>query len=90
MEIKWDRSIYNLDEMWCDMTSLIDEAPKIVMPTLVLARGDNPQFDNLLKPLADALPNGSIEVLKNLGHAMYMEDPSLIADIAKKFFVGDA
>lgn len=87
VEIKWDRSIYNLDEMWNDHTSLIEEAPRITMPTLVLARKDNPQFDNLLKPLADALPNGDIRILKELGHAMYMEDPGRISNIAKDFFL---
>jgi pimeloyl-ACP methyl ester carboxylesterase len=85
VEIKWHQSIYNLDEMWEDRTSILDEAPRIVMPTLVLARADNPQLESRLKPLANALPQGKIEVLAGLGHAMYMENPGLIADIARRF-----
>jgi pimeloyl-ACP methyl ester carboxylesterase len=86
VEIKWDPSIYNLDEMWEDRTSLLDEAPRISMPTLVLARVDNPQLESNLKSLSNALPNGRINVLPDLGHSMYMEAPGLIADIARQFF----
>ncbi len=86
VEIKWHSSIYNLDEMWEDRTSLLDEAPRIVMPTLVLARVDNPQLESNLKTLSRVLPNGTINVLPDLGHSMYMENPSLIADIARQFF----
>ncbi len=86
VEIKWDPSIYNLDEMWEDRTSLLYEAPRIGMPTLVLARVDNPQLESNLKPLSNALPNGRINVLPDLGHSMYMEAPGLIADIARQFF----
>jgi pimeloyl-ACP methyl ester carboxylesterase len=86
VEIKWHPSVFNLDEMWDDRTSILDEAPRIVMPTMILARDGNPQLEDSLEPLARALPQGKIEVLPNLGHAMYMEDPGLIADIARRFF----
>ncbi|MDP6494129.1 MAG: alpha/beta hydrolase [Dehalococcoidia bacterium] len=86
VEIKWHPSIYNLNEMWDDRTSLIDEAPRIVMPALVLARADNPQLESNLKPFSSALPQGTINILPNLGHSMYMEAPGLIADIARRFF----
>jgi pimeloyl-ACP methyl ester carboxylesterase len=85
VEIKWHPSIYNLDEMWDDRTSLLDEAPDIVMPTLVLARMDNPQLETTMKSFAKALPQGRIDILPDIGHSMYMENPGLIADIARRF-----
>jgi pimeloyl-ACP methyl ester carboxylesterase len=86
VEIKWHPSIYNLEEMWEDRTSLLDEAPQITMPTLVLARADNPQLESNLKLFSKTLPQGRIDVIPDLGHSMYMEDPGLIADIARRFF----
>ena len=86
VEIKWHRSAFNLDEMWEDRTSILDEAPRIVMPTMILVRDGTPQLESSLEPLARALPRGEIRVLPDLGHAMYMEDPGLIADIARQFF----
>lgn len=85
VEIKWHPSVYNLDEMWDDMTSLIEEASRIPAPTLVIARAGNDQIESHLKPFTDALPHGQIRIVPKLGHSMYLEDPSGIADIARGF-----
>ena len=90
VEIKLNPSIHNLDEMWEDRTDLIAEAPNIDMPTLVLARADNPQLETSLKRLTDALPQGRIDAISDIGHSMYMENPSLISDIGRKFFAPTA
>ena len=86
VEIKWHPSSFTVEDMWNDRTSILDEAPRMVMPTMILVRDGNPQLESSLEPLARALPQGTIQVLPNLGHAMYMEDPDLMADIARRFF----
>ena len=76
--------------MWEDRTDLIAEAPKIDMPTLVLARADNPQLETSLKRFTDALAQGRIDAISDIGHSMYMENPGLISDIAREFFAPTA
>lgn len=87
---KWDPSVYNPDEMWEDRTSLLEEAPRLTMPTLVVARSDNDQLESHLKPLVNTLPQGQLAVLPGLGHGMYLENPGLIADLARQFFASVA
>ena len=77
---------YNLDEVWDDREKLIDHASRFTMPTMILLRDGHNQLEGQMRPLANALPNSRLEIVPDLGHAMYMEDPALMADIARRFF----
>lgn len=77
---------YNLDEVWDDREQLIDYAGVLTMPTLVLLRSGHNQLESQMQPFEQALPDARIEIVPDLGHAMYMEDPGLMADIARRFF----
>ena len=86
MEVKWDRSIYNLEEMWNDNNSLIVEAPNIDMPVLVVVREENQQVNTTVKALVDALPDGKLVKIGRIGHSMYMENPDMVAQMAREWF----
>ncbi len=86
VEVKWDRSIYNLEEMWNDNNSLIDEAPFITMPVLIVVRKDHQQLGTTIKRLVNALPNSELRTVDRIGHSMYMEDPDMVAKTAKDWF----
>lgn len=77
---------YNLDEVWNDRESLIDHAARMTMPTLVLLRDGHNQLDTFMRPFVAKLPQGGLEIVPERGHAMYMEDPGLMADIFRRFF----
>ncbi len=87
VEAMWSLKFYNIDEMRADKFSLIQEAPHMTMPTMVMAAAENALLESHLKPLAEALPRGEMVVLNGVGHAIYMEVPELVADYARRFFL---
>jgi pimeloyl-ACP methyl ester carboxylesterase len=89
VEIKWDPSVYNLAEMRQDTFSLVKIAPHLTMPTLILAVATSPLLESHYKPVATSLPKGKLEVLTGYGHAVYMEDPELVAKWARGWFLGE-
>ena len=88
VEIKWGPSVYNLAEMRRDSYSLLALAPKLTMPTLILAVDTSPLLETHYTPIAAALPHSRLEVLPNYSHALYMEDPYLVARWAKEWLLG--
>ena len=86
VEVKWDRSIYNLEEMWNDNNSLIVEAPNIDMPVLVVVREENQQINTTVKALVDSLPDSKLMKIDSIGHSMYMENPDMVAQMAREWF----
>ena len=86
VSIRWSPSFYNLDELRTDVFSLIEEAPNMTMPVLVMVAAGNNLLDSHMRPLVDRLPHGALEAIEGVGHAIYMEDPDLIADTARRFF----
>ena len=87
VEAMWSLKFYNIDEMRADKFSLIQEAPHMTMPTMVMAAAENALLESHLKPLAEALPHGEMVVLNGVGHTIYMEVPELVADYARRFFL---
>ena len=86
VEVKWDKSIYNLEEMWNDNNSLIYEAPFITMPVLIIVRKNHPQLGTTINRLISTLPTSELRTVDKIGHSMYMEDPDMIAKMAKEWF----
>ena len=84
--IKWSPSFFNYDELRTDVFSLIDEAPSMTMPVLVMVAAGNNLLESHLRPFADQLPDGELQAIEGVGHSIYMEDPDLVADRTKKFF----
>ncbi len=84
--VRWSPSFYNLEELRTDVFSLIEEAPRMTMPVLVLVAGSNNLLDSHMRPFVERLPDGTLEAIAGVGHAIYMEDPDLVADYARRFF----
>ena len=87
VSIRWSPSFYNLDELRTDVFSLIDEAPNMSMPVLVMVAAANNLLDSHMRPFVDRLPHGALQAVEGVGHAIYMEDPGLVADAARRFFL---
>jgi len=72
--------------------SLADELAAIRCPTLVVAAG----LDGFIprercRALADAIPGAAFRVIEGAGHAVVVERPDAVVDLAREFFasVGD-
>ncbi|MFL2640295.1 MAG: alpha/beta fold hydrolase [Dehalococcoidia bacterium] len=87
VRVKWDPSVYNIDEMKVDHFELVDEAESITSPTLLMVIDKNPLIESHFNNVASKLPNASYVIVNGLGHAIYMEAPELIADYAEEFFL---
>lgn len=87
-EARWSLNFYNIDEMRADTFSVIQESSRMTMPTMVMAAAENNLLESHLKPLAEALPKGEMVVLDDVGHAIYMEIPDLVANYTRRFFLG--
>jgi pimeloyl-ACP methyl ester carboxylesterase len=87
-EARWSLNFYNMEEIRQDAFSLLDEAPKMTMPVMVMAAANNRLLESHLAPLAKALPHGELVVLEGVGHAIYMEAPDVVASYARRFFLG--
>tara|TARA_B100000686_G_scaffold331125_1_gene394259 strand:- start:952 stop:1809 length:858 start_codon:yes stop_codon:yes gene_type:complete len=83
-EAMWHLNSYNIGEMQKDEFSLIDNAPDITIPVSIMVAGDNSILKTHLIPFSERLPNANLSVYENLGHAIYMEDPDLVAKEAIK------
>lgn len=89
VEMKWHRNAYNLDEMRNDHFALIDDAPTMTMPVMVMASVNNNLLHTHLEPLVRALPRAELVALPGVGHNIYMEAPDVVADHARRFFARD-
>ena len=87
VKVKWDPSVYNIEEMKVDHFALIEEAESITCPTLLMVIDKNPLIESHFNDIALKLPNSSYVIANGLGHAIYMEAPELIADYAEEFFL---
>jgi pimeloyl-ACP methyl ester carboxylesterase len=87
VSIKWHPSVYNIEEMRKDTFSLLEESPNITSPTLLMVCDDNPLVASHFNLIAEKIPNIKYVIVNGLGHAIYMEEPDLIADYAASFFL---
>lgn len=78
-EAMWHLNSYNIGEMQRDEFSLIDKAPDIDTPVSIMVAGGNSILESHLIPFSEQLPKSNLSVYKKLGHAIYMEDPDLVA-----------
>lgn len=78
-EAMWHLNSYNIDEMQKDEFSLIEEASDIDVPVSIMVAGGNSILESHLIPFSEALLDANLTVYENLGHAIYMEDPDLVA-----------
>ncbi len=83
-EAMWHLNSYNIDEMKRDKFSLIEKAPDIDTPVFIMVAGNNSILESHLIPFSEQLPKSDLSVYENLGHAIYMEDPDLVATEAIK------
>ena len=78
-EAMWHLNSYNIGEMQRDEFSLIDKAPHIDTPVSIMVAGGNSILESHLIPFSEQLPKSNLSVYEKLGHAIYMEDPDLVA-----------
>lgn len=78
-EAMWHLNSYNIDEMKRDEFSLMDKASDIDTPVSIMVAGGNSLLESHLIPFSESLPKADLSVYENLGHAIYMEDPDLVA-----------
>jgi pimeloyl-ACP methyl ester carboxylesterase len=87
-EAMWHMNSYNISEMQSDEFSLLKLASKMSMPISIMVAGNNKMLSTHIQPFSEKLPDAKLHVYKNLGHAIYMEDPELVADHTKQMFLG--
>ena len=78
-EAMWHLNSYNIGEMKKDEFSLMDKASDIDTPVSIMVAGGNSILESHLIPFSKTLPKANLSVYENLGHAIYMEDPDLVA-----------
>ncbi len=86
VEMKWSPDVYNLEDHQHDTYNLIHLASQIVVPTLLIyaaesfiPRGEIDAFDH-------ALPHSQLQLVEDVGHNIYMEEPVLVVQAAHQFF----
>lgn len=90
VEMKWHLHAYSPEEMRRAIYPLLENAPRLTMPVLILASAQNPVLQSDLEPIARALPRGVLIALPSVGHGIYMEAPDLVAAYARDFFLEGA
>ncbi len=86
-EAMWNLNAYNMDELPRDEFLLIDGADRLTMPILVVVAAENNLLESHHKPLSDALPRGEINVMPDVGHAIYMQVPEETAQFTRDFLL---
>ena len=72
------------DFLSTDLTTL--GGAHIDMPVLVVVREENQQINTTVKALVDSLPDSKLMKIDSIGHSMYMENPDMVAQIAREWF----
>jgi pimeloyl-ACP methyl ester carboxylesterase len=82
-EAMWHLNSYNIAEMQSDEFSLLEASSKMSMPISIMVAGNNKMLPTHIQPFAEKLVDAELHVYTDLGHAIYMEDPELVADHTK-------
>lgn len=86
VEMMWNPNIYHPEDRGKDVFSLIEVAPTVPVPVLVMA-GTASRFNyEEARRLAAAFPQGSFELVEGAGHNIYMERPEVVERAARGFF----
>ena len=87
VEMKWTVDAYNPEEMSQNNPRLLESAPSIPIPITLIygtngigTRSDVEQFNQ-------ALPNSQLIWVEKAGHNVYMEEPVIIIETARNFFL---
>ena len=65
---------------------LQDRLPRLETPTCLVVGAEDAKFQAIATDLAERLPNASVEVVPDSGHAAHLENPEAFARIAMAFF----
>jgi pimeloyl-ACP methyl ester carboxylesterase len=88
VEMKWTVEAYNPEEMRQNNPKLLESAPAISIPTILIygTNGIGTRFD--VEQFNESLPNSQLIWVEGAGHNVYMEEPNIIIETAKKVFSG--
>lgn len=75
---------YNDEELLADRFDLVTTGASLRAPTLVLGAERSRTDEAGWRGLAEAFPAGSLRMVPEVGHAMYMEQPTVIAAITSE------
>jgi pimeloyl-ACP methyl ester carboxylesterase len=86
--MKWTVEAYNPEEMRQNNPKLLESAPAISIPTILIygTNGIGTRFD--VEQFNESLPNSQLIWVEGAGHNVYMEEPNIIIETAKKVFSG--
>ena len=87
VEMKWSPSVYNSDDQLQDNYNLVESASKILVPTFLMCGTESFVSRGPVRAFAATLPQGNLEMVEGAGHNIYMEDPDLVAEKARTFFL---
>ena len=90
IEMKAAPAAYNSEELLADRFNLLDLAPQIDAPLLLLLGSDSTYDREAGQRFADAAPQGAMRMVDGTGHAMYMEQPDEIAERVRAFIASGA
>lgn len=76
---------YNDEELLADRFDLVASGAALHVPTLVLGAANSRTDEAGWRRLADAFRVGTLRMVPDVGHAMYMEQPRTIADITREY-----
>ena len=88
---RMDREAYVKAYRILATTDLVDDLPRIIVPTMVMTgehdRGSNPRMAALMH---EQIPNSELVVLAGLRHSICLEAPEQVAAHLRAWFAGDA
>ena len=87
VEMKWSPNVYNSEDQLQDNYNLVESAPNIQVPTLLMYGTESFVPRDPVRAFAAALPHGGLEMVEGAGHNIYMETPDLVAEKAHAFFL---
>lgn len=88
VEMKWTPDAYNPDDQSQNTMSLVEEAYRIKVPTLLMYGTRGIAQEEGYRAFAKNLPQSRLMVVEGAGHNIYMEDPDLVIGGVKGFLKG--
>jgi len=62
-----------------------DALPRVACPTLLIAGADDARYVAFAEQLGAALPDARVEIVRNAGHAVQVEQPAVVARLLADF-----
>ena len=86
VEMKWTVDAYNPEEMRQNNPRLLESVPDISIPTTLVYGTNGIGSPPDVEQLYQSFQNGHLIWVDGAGHNVYMEEPEIITESARKFF----